>query len=233
MNAITRKEAAALDAPVVSFTLNGREVIGRADETLIEIASREGIEIPRLCYKPGLEEVGNCRACVVEIGGERVLAPSCCRNPTAGMRVTTDSERAVRSQKMVLELLLSDMPEAEYTRHNEVDQWAAKLGVGKPRFEARVQPTQDLSHPAIAVNLDACIQCTRCLRACRDEQVNDVLGLALRGAHTKIVFDQDDAVMAGCEKSAFGLRRAAALSGARASVTPMRLAHRSSSESGL
>jgi formate dehydrogenase major subunit len=192
MNAITRKEAAALDAPTVSFSLNGREVSGRADETLIDIAGREGIEIPRLCYKPGLDEVGNCRACVVEIGGERVLAPSCCRYPTAGMKVTTDSERALRSQKMVLELLLSDMPEAEYTRHNEVDQWAAKLGVGKPRFEAREQPAQDLSHPAIAVNLDACIQCTRCLRACRDEQVNDVIGLAFRGEHAKIVFDMDD-----------------------------------------
>ncbi len=108
------------------------------------------------------------------------------------MKVTTDSERALRSQRMVLELLLSDMPEAEYTRHNEVDQWAAKLGVGKPRFEARVQPAQDLSHPAIAVNLDACIQCTRCLRACRDEQVNDVIGLAFRGEHAKIVFDMDD-----------------------------------------
>jgi formate dehydrogenase major subunit len=192
MNAITRGEVAALDAPLVSFTLNGREVSGRADATLIEIAGREGVEIPRLCYKPGLDAVGNCRACVVEIGGERVLAPSCCRFPTAGMQVTTDSERAVRSQKMVLELLLSDMPQAEYTRHNEVDQWAAKLGVGKPRFAARAQPAQDLSHPAIAVNLDACIQCTRCLRACRDEQVNDVIGLALRGEHAKIVFDMDD-----------------------------------------
>ncbi len=76
MNAITRREAAALDAPLVSFSLNGRDVSGRADETLIEIAGREGVEIPRLCYKPGLDEVGNCRACMVEIDGERVLAPS-------------------------------------------------------------------------------------------------------------------------------------------------------------
>ena len=192
MNAITRKEAAALDAQVLSFRLNGREVSGRANETIIEIADREGVEIPRLCYKSGLQEVGNCRSCVVEIGGERVLAPSCCRSPTAGMKVTTDSERALRSQRMVLELLLSDMPETEYTRHNEVDQWAAKLRVGKPRFESRVQPAQDLSHPAITVNLDACIQCTRCVRACREEQVNDVIGLAFSGDQAKIVFDMDD-----------------------------------------
>ena len=192
MNATTRKEAAALDAPVVSFKLNGREVSARADELLIEVAAREGVQIPRLCYKPGLAEVGNCRARVVEIDGERVLAPSCCRTPAAGMNVTTDSERATKSQKLVLELLLADMPETAYTRNNELDQWAAKLAVGKPRFEARAQPAQDLSHPAIAVNLDACIQCTRCLRACRDEQVNDVIGLAFRGEHAKIVFDMDD-----------------------------------------
>ncbi|HEY6088073.1 MAG TPA: 2Fe-2S iron-sulfur cluster-binding protein, partial [Burkholderiaceae bacterium] len=194
MNAITRKESALLDGPLVSFELNGREVSGKASETLIEIAKREGVEIPHLCYKPGLEQVGNCRACVVEIGGERVLAPSCCRSPSAGMKVTTDSERALKSQKLVLELLLADMPETAYTRHNEVDEWAAKLEVGKPRFAARVQPAADLSHPAIAVNLDACIQCTRCLRACRDEQVNDVIGLAFRGEHAKIVFDMDDAM---------------------------------------
>ncbi len=194
MNAVTRYEAASLAGPVVKFELNGREVQGRSSETIIEIAKREGVDIPHLCYKPGLETAGNCRACMVEIAGERVLAPSCCRSPSAGMKVTTDSERAVRSQKLVLELLQADMPETAYTRHNEVDQWAEKLGVGKARFAARAHVQQDLSHPAIAVNLDACIQCTRCLRACRDEQVNDVIGLAFRGEGAKIVFDMDDAM---------------------------------------
>ena len=195
MNAITRRELAQLDAsatPSVSFELNGHTVTARAGETIIQVAQRNGIEVPHLCYKEGLETVGNCRACVVEIAGERVLAPSCCRAPANGMKVTTDSERAVKSQKLVIELLQSDMPEAHYTRHNEVDVWAEKLGVGKPRFEAREATPHDLSHPAIAVNLDACIQCTRCLRACRDEQVNDVIGLAFRGEHAKIVFDMDD-----------------------------------------
>ncbi|MFC3110154.1 formate dehydrogenase subunit alpha [Undibacterium arcticum] len=192
MNAISRNEMAQFEAPLVTFNLNGREVNGRATETIIEVAKREGIEIPHLCYKEGLETAGNCRACMVEINGERVLAPSCCRYPTAGMKVITDSERAIASQKMVLELLLSDMPETDYTRHNEVDQWADKLSVGKPRFKARKQVKQDASHAAITVNLDACIQCTRCVRACRDEQVNDVIGLAFRGDQAKIVFDMDD-----------------------------------------
>ena len=70
--------------------------------------------------------------------------------------------------------------------------WARRLGVGKPRFAPRHQPAADLSHHGIAVNLDSCIQCTRCLRACREEQVNDVIGYAFRGEHSKIVFDFDD-----------------------------------------
>jgi formate dehydrogenase major subunit len=201
MNAVSRSAAvprAETASATVSFELNGQAVTGRADRTIIEIAQDVGIDIPHLCYKAGLATVGNCRACLVEIAGERVLAPSCCRTPTAGMKVTTDSERAVKSQKLVLELLLADMPQASHTRHNEVDEWAAKLGVGKPRFAPNAAPGEavaaDLSHPAIAVNLDACIQCTRCLRACRDEQVNDVIGLAFRGNHAKIVFDMDDAM---------------------------------------
>ena len=178
----------------VDFQLNGCDVQARPGETLLDVARREGIEVPHLCWKDGLAASGNCRACVVEIEGERVLAPSCCRVPTAGMKVDSASARALAAQKMVLELLQSDLPETAYTRHNEVDEWAAKLAVGKPRFAPRAQPARDISHAAIAVNLDACIQCTRCVRACRDEQANDVIGLALRGDSAKIVFDMDDAM---------------------------------------
>jgi len=97
----------------IEFKLNGQAVVGRSDETIIETAKHYGIAIPHLCYKEDMRPDGNCRACVVEIKGERVLAPSCCRYPKDGMEVTTDSARAVASQKMVLELLLSDIPEAE------------------------------------------------------------------------------------------------------------------------
>ncbi|MGO4377262.1 formate dehydrogenase subunit alpha [Pseudoduganella sp. RAF19] len=177
---------------MIAFELNGRGVQAEEGETLLQAARREGVDIPHLCYKDGMATAGNCRACMVEIDGERVLAPSCCRAPAPGMKVSTDSPRALAAQKMVLELLQSDMPEAGHTRHNEVDEWATRLQLGKPRFAPREQPRQDASHVAITVNLDACIQCTRCVRACRDEQMNDVIGLAYRGDHAKIVFDMDD-----------------------------------------
>ncbi|HEX2650819.1 MAG TPA: molybdopterin-dependent oxidoreductase, partial [Burkholderiales bacterium] len=176
----------------IEFKLNGQTVIGRPDETIIETAKKNGVEIPHLCYKPGMRPDGNCRACVVEIKGERALAPSCCRYPKEGMEVTTDNPRARLSQKMVLELLQSDMTEKAYRPDSELDFWAKRLQIGKPRFEKRHQPAQDISHPAIAVNLDACIQCTRCVRACREEQVNDVIGYAYRGDHSSIVFDMHD-----------------------------------------
>ncbi len=189
MTAMSKDELAAMP---VEFKLNGNSVVAEAGETIIQAAKRHGVEIPHLCYKEGLRPDGNCRACVVEVKGERVLAASCCRNPSPGMEVTTDSPRAVASQKMVMELLLSDMPESRHTPNSELDHWAGKLKVGKPRFAKRHQPQPDLSHYGIAVNLDSCIQCTRCVRACREEQVNDVIGYAFRGEHSKIVFDLDD-----------------------------------------
>jgi formate dehydrogenase major subunit len=185
MDRVSTKQQAAMP---IEFKLNGNTVVGRPDETIIECARRHGVEIPHLCYTPGLRPDGNCRACMVEVKGERVLAPSCCRGPSEGMEVTSDSPRARASQKMVLELLLADMPAQAYRRDSELARWVEKLGVGA----ARAQPGADLSHPAIAVRLDACIQCTRCLRACREAQVNDVIGYAQRGEHSKIVFDFDD-----------------------------------------
>ena len=178
--------------PTIAFELDGRPVEALAGESILEAAQRHGIEIPHLCHKPGLRPDGNCRACVVEIDGERALAASCCRAPAAGMKVSAAGERSRRSQKMVLELLLSDAPAGGRAEDSELRRWAHALGVGAPRFAARGQPAPDLTHPAIAVQLDACIQCGRCVRACREEQVNDVIGFAWRGDAAAIVFDQAD-----------------------------------------
>ncbi len=182
----------ALDVQRTEFRLNGVELSAEPGETIIQTAKRHGVDIPHLCYKEGMRADGNCRACMVEIKGERVLAPSCCRAPTKGMEVSSESPRAVHSQKLVIEMLAADVPQRVYKLDSELDHWKRWLDIGVPRFEARVQPPADLSHPAMAVNLDACIQCTRCVRACREEQVNDVIGYAFRGASSQIVFDLAD-----------------------------------------
>ncbi|MCW5614084.1 MAG: formate dehydrogenase subunit alpha [Rhodocyclaceae bacterium] len=176
----------------IRFELDGRELFAAAGESILAAARRAGVAIPHLCYRDGLRAEGNCRACVVEIDGERVLAPSCCRSPAPDMKVRANSERARSAQRMVLELLRADVaPEAERA-DSELALWCVRLGVEGSRFAPRRQPAPDRSHPGIAVNLAACIQCTRCLRACREVQVNDVIGLVRRGAATAIAFDFEE-----------------------------------------
>ena len=181
----------------IRFELDGREVEAAPNETLWQVAQRQGTDIPHLCYSPapGYRADGNCRACMVEIEGERVLAASCVRTPSEGMKVNTQSPRADSARKMVMELLLTDQPEREVAHEHDSKlwNWMDRLEVSSSRFEAKAKtPDADPSHPAMRVNLDACIHCNLCLRACREVQVNDVIGLAYRGAGSKIVFDFDD-----------------------------------------
>ncbi|MBV8506563.1 MAG: (2Fe-2S)-binding protein, partial [Alphaproteobacteria bacterium] len=180
----------------IRFTLDGAEVSAEPGETIWQVADRLGIEIPHLCWlpKPGYRADGNCRACMVEIEGERVLAASCVRKPVPGMKVQTASERARFSRKMVFELLIGDQPSraAAPDPNSRLWQWADTLGVEDSRFPRHAPPAPDRSHPAMAVQLDACIQCNLCVRACREVQVNDVIGMAARGYHEKIIFDFDD-----------------------------------------
>jgi formate dehydrogenase major subunit len=180
----------------IRFNLDGQEVEARAGETIWQVANRRGTEIPHLCYSPapGYRPDGNCRACMVEIEGERVLAASCIRKPTPGMKVKTASERAKSARKMVFELLMADQPERDVAHDpdSRLWHWADNVGVADSRFAPRDMPAPDPSHPAMRVNLDACIHCNLCVRACREVQVNDVIGMAGRGHHAKIVFDFDD-----------------------------------------
>jgi formate dehydrogenase major subunit len=189
------------DRPMVdgiTFVLDGREVTAWPGETIWQVASRHRTEIPHLCYSPapGYRPDGNCRACMVEIEGERVLAASCVRKPSPGMKVSTGSERAKASQKLVFELLVADQPTRDVAHDpgSRFWNWAERVDVTTSRFPAIERPNKadDFSHPAMAVQLDACIHCNLCVRACREVQVNDVIGMAARGHLEKIVFDFDD-----------------------------------------
>ena len=174
----------------VKFLLDGAEVEARPDETIWQVAHRHGNELPHLCYRhePGYRGDGNCRACMVDIEGERVLSASCIRKPEPGMQVSTNSERASKAREMVIELLLADQdePQAEFRR------WVDEMGVVESRFPAREAVAPDSSHPAIAVDLSRCIHCNLCVRACQEVQANDVIGMAHRGFDSSIVFDMGD-----------------------------------------
>ena len=191
----------------INFSLDGREVTAGPDETIWQVAKREGTDIPHLCWKdaPGYRADGNCRACMVEIDGERTLAASCVRRPTDGMTVKTGGPRVDASRKMVFELLAADMPARETSPDPEAEFWTQAYLAGldhAPRYpgsrpaasgEIPVDSIfRDASHPSIAVNLDACIACGLCERACREVQVNDVIGMGFRGHEAKPIFDFED-----------------------------------------
>ncbi|WP_422368179.1 formate dehydrogenase subunit alpha [Pelagibius sp.] len=183
----------------ITFTMDGREVEAVPGESIWQVAKREGKLIPHLCHKEasGYRSDGNCRACMVEIEGERVLAASCIREPRDGMVVNTENERTTKARKTVVELLLADQPlrEEAHDRSSHLWDMADMQGVSSSRFpkiERDRVPILDASHVAMRVNLDACIHCNLCVRACREVQVNDVIGMAGRGHDAKIVFDSDD-----------------------------------------
>jgi formate dehydrogenase major subunit len=179
-----------------TFTIDDRDIDIRDGETIFRAARRLGIKLPHLCYspQPGYRPDGNCRVCMVEIEGERVLAASCIRTPSPGMKVKTQTDRAKTARKMVAELLLTDQPDQSHAHDPASELWkiVTRMNLKQGRFPRRDTPAPDRSHPAMAVNLDACIHCNLCVRACREVQVNDVIGMAGRGHGEKIVFDFDD-----------------------------------------
>jgi formate dehydrogenase major subunit len=183
-------------ADKITIELDGRQVEAEAGETIWQVAQRHGTSIPHLCWHPapGYRADGNCRACMVEVEGERVLAASCQRKAAAGMKVKTASERAKKSREMVFELLMADQPEREgsHDPSSKFWNWVEAMGVTTTRrFPKDDRPAADVTHAAIAVNLDACINCGLCVRACREVQANDVIGMAFRGHGSKVVFDFD------------------------------------------
>ena len=180
----------------ITITIDDNKIEANTNETIWEVASRNGIQIPHLCHKPadGYRPDGNCRACMVEIDGERTLAASCIRNAHEGMVIKTASDRATKARNMVLELLVTDQP-SQVDAHDPAStlwHFAKAAELNDSRFPQHTAPQPDSSHPAIAVNMDACIQCGLCVRACREVQVNDVIGLAGRGPNAHIVFDLGD-----------------------------------------
>ncbi|MBR2514688.1 MAG: formate dehydrogenase subunit alpha [Halomonas sp.] len=196
-----------------TLTLDGHAVTAYPGETLWQVAKRSGETIPHLCFKeaPGYRADGNCRACMVEIDGERALAASCLREAAPGMVVrSASSKRAVQARETVLELLMADQPSRAESPDRSSHFWAMadQLAVNENAVKAWLPPRRlssvshaavaptiaqpDTSHPAMHVNLEACITCSLCVRACREVQSNDVIGLAQRDAATAVVFDFSD-----------------------------------------
>ena len=176
----------------IAFTLDGRRVRARRDETIWDAARRHSVNIPYGCLSsaPDFRPEGNCRLCVVEVEGYRTLQPSCLMRVSEGLVVRAASERAVRVQRTVMELLLA---EAAIDPLSECGRVASAMELAEGRFPlSDMHPARDESHLGIAVDLSKCIHCMRCVQACRDVEVNGVIGMAGRGWTMHVVFDFGD-----------------------------------------
>ena len=211
--ATTASTASATSVKTVSLTIDGKQVTVPDGTSIWDAARDNGINIPVLCHKPGLNPIGVCRACVVEIEKARVFAASCVRACENGMVVHTTNARLESSRRMLVELLLADHPSPcekhKETHSCELELLAEKLGVRTP-FMHRAATTAtvtkdeqlphdvstwlfskgaDHSNPSIFIDHSACIVCDRCIRACTEVKHNNVIGRMQKGYATSISFD--------------------------------------------
>ncbi len=179
----------------ITLHIDGREVTVSEGATIWEAALSAGIAIPTLCHQPGLDPVGVCRMCVVEVEGARVMAASCVRAVEPDMVVRTASDKVERCRRMLTELLMSDQPETSprqiTTGDDELFALAERYAVEVRLPRGNSRPQDDTSK-VIAVDHQACILCDRCIRACDDVQNNDVIGRTGKGYSARISFDLDN-----------------------------------------
>lgn len=172
---------------MISFTINGMQVTAEKDETILQVAQRNGISIPTLCHHPAVETRGACRLCLVEItqGKWNWVATSCNLPPKEGFEVKTHSEKILKHRRMILELLMARCPESEDLRI-----LAAELGVAGNRFRAYRDKSKT----------DNCILCGLCVRVCESVMGRSAIGFAGRGWKRTLTtpFNADSAVCMAC-----------------------------------
>jgi len=189
---------------MLRIRINDREVIAKAGQTVLEAAGDAGIVIPTLCHHPSLSPVGSCRLCLVELEGKTSETPSCMLPAMEGMVVHTESPALAHSRRFVLRLLLRQtrLDPNLACQQNELVHWARYYKVDIPQEQlesARFQVDHD-PNPVIRVDMNQCILCTRCVRACAEIQGRFVWHIAGRGHEAAIVAGTGTTMIeAGCE----------------------------------
>jgi len=177
-----------------TLTIDGQLVSAEEGQTVLEAARDAGIYIPTLCHLNGIQDIGACRLCLVEIAGSPKLLPACVTKVQEGMEVRTSSDRLRRYRRMILELLLAERNHVcsvcVSNGHCELQSLAAEHGIDHVRFEYLSPRLEvDLSHRLFGMDHNRCILCTRCVRACWHVEGAGTKNVAGRGIQSRIISD--------------------------------------------
>ena len=200
--------------------IDGKECEFSQGETILEVAEKNGIYIPTLCYLKGASPTGSCRICVVEVEGARNLVASCAAPAGPNMVVRTDTPRVLRARRLSIELLLASGQHNCLAQDMDVDSWtdfqlkamevdehtdlcpaygncrlqdlAIQYRVKTNRFPPSETryPIENVN-PFIVRDFSRCILCGRCVQACNEVQVNNAISLGYRGTESKVVAKGD------------------------------------------
>lgn len=209
MSTVLSTKVKETETDIVKLTINGRPVIAKKGVSVLEAALGAGIYIPTLCYDPALSPYGGCRLCVVEIEGMRGLVSSCTTPTTEGMVVRTETPRVNQSRRITMELISAnhhgDCISCAKNQDCELLQIARYLGIEQEHIDRLRKGTQvlsvDRSHPAFIRDLNKCILCAKCVRACHEVVCHDAIDIAFRGNSARIATFGDKPIVESICKS--------------------------------
>lgn len=179
---------------IVTLTMNGEQLSAKDDETILQIARQNKIDIPTLCHLDGLSDVGACRLCLIEVEGSNKLLPACTTRPMEGMVIRTDTERLKKYRKMIVALLASEgnhqCAVCMVNNHCELQNLAYDTGLLYTRVPY-LYPNKaiDASHEMFIIDRNRCVLCTRCVRVCHEVEGAHVWDIAGRGIDCEIIAD--------------------------------------------
>ncbi|TVR20860.1 MAG: bidirectional hydrogenase complex protein HoxU [Anaerolineaceae bacterium] len=195
---------------VVTLKINGQDIGAHDEESILQAALDNGIEIPTLCDLPGLSRIGACRLCLVEIAGNSNLVPACITPVQEDMVVTTDSERLQAYRRTIVELLFAEgnhvCSVCVSNGACELQDLAETLGIDHLRLPG-LHPARevDASHERFILDHNRCVLCTRCVRVCDEVEGAHTWDVTARGIESQIIADLnvawgDSESCTGCNK---------------------------------
>jgi formate dehydrogenase major subunit len=192
-----------VSATLVTLTIDDREVTVPEGTSVMRAAALAGLSIPKLCATDQLEAFGSCRMCLVQIEGMKGMPASCTTPVAQGMKVTTENKQIADVRRGVMELYISDHPldclTCPANGHCELQDMAGVVGLRDVRYgyegANHLKADKDTSNPYFTFDPSKCIVCSRCVRACEEQQGTFALTIQARGFDSKVAASQDNPFM--------------------------------------